>query len=269
MSESAASPTPSRQTLWDRVKEWLTSGSLETTGTSSRQDELLASLRPLGSLRVDRIDLPGTTVSLRITRAAHLDPILDTATGRMDLMPVWAEIWPSGIVLAGMVAREPGAFHGKRVLELGPGVGITAIAALRAGADLVVADYDARALALCALNALDQAGREPVTLAVNWRKSSAKLRAAADEGFAVILAADVLYAPRDVEPLLELVERILAPDGELWLAEPGRADAKRFVQMLRERGWTGTSEECASPRPDPHHRTWDVVTVYRLRRPQA
>ena len=60
-----------------------------------------------------------------------------------------------------------------------------------------------------------------------------------------MLAADVLYERRDVEPLLALVERVVAPGGELWLAEPGRPPAARFLESIRARGWIEESEQCS------------------------
>ncbi len=151
-------------------------------------------------------------------------------------------------------------------MELGCGLGVTAIAALRAGADLLVTDYSPEALALCSLNALDQAGEQPKTLRVNWRDPGPTLRDAAGDGFPVVLAADVLYESRDVEPLLALVERVVAPGGELWLAEPGRPPAARFLESIRARGWIEESEQCSGPWPDPEdNRKGIVVTIHRLR----
>ena len=234
----------------------------------SRQDELLAELAPIGPLRVDRVPLPGTDVTLRITRTADLNALLDAALDdpEQTFMPYWTDIWPSGVVLAGAIARDPGLFAGKRVLELGPGVGVTAVAAMQAGADLVVADYAPGCLSLCALNCLDQAGREPESLLVNWRKPTPELFAAAGAGFPLILAADVLYEDKDVKPLSRLLSRILAPGGEVWIAEPGRDAAGSLLETLRNRGWSGMREECANTRGDPNYHTKDVVTVHRLRR---
>jgi predicted nicotinamide N-methyase len=222
----------------------------------------------LGALRVDRVDLPGTDVRLAITRPVDVDRLLDAAAGDPEQnLPYWAELWPSGIALAAAIAREPGALHGKRVLELGCGLGVTAIAALRAGADLLVTDYASEALALCALNALDQAGAVLAQLQINWRDPSPALLVAAGKGFPLVLAADVLYESRDVEPLLSLVERLVAPRGELWLAEPGRVPAARFLEAMREQGWEGPREQCAGPWPDPEdNRKGIIVGIHRLRR---
>jgi hypothetical protein len=86
----------------------------------------------------------------------------------------------------------------------------------------------------------------------------------------VVLAADVLYERRDVDPLLALVERVVAPGGELWLAEPGRPPAARFLKSVGARGWIEESEQCAGPWPDPEdNRKGIVVTIHRLRRGPA
>ena len=268
-------PTPrtaSLRTIWDRARRWHPSHrhhAMPRRASLSRQDELVAQLSFIGLLCNDRIDLPGSNRTLQITRPADICPFFDAAVADPTQAdnPYWSKIWPSGVVLAGVIAREPGIFQGKRVLELGPGVGVTAVAAMDAGADLVVADSAPGSLALCALNALDQVGREPQTLLVDWRDSSPDLVAAAGAGFAVVLAADVLYDRQTVKPMKTLLERLVAPGGEVWIADPGRGKAEYLVDTLRRRGWWSRSEECASPLPDPMSHTRDIVTVHRLHRP--
>jgi predicted nicotinamide N-methyase len=237
---------------------------------ASRRRELLAALDAIGPLRVDRVDLPRTTESLMISRPVDYDRLIDDAAADPEQnLPYWAELWPSGVALAAKIASGPGIVQGRRALELGCGLGVTAIAALRVGADLLVTDYSPEALALCSLNALDQAGVQPSTLRVNWRDPGPTLQVTRD-GFPVVLAADVLYEGRDVDPLLALVERVVAPCGELWLAEPGRPPAARFLESIRDRGWTDEREECSGPWPDPDdNRKGVVVTIHRLRRGSA
>lgn len=230
-------------------------------GDRVRERLLLRAMRRLGPLQAERVALPGTTITLEVRRPRPV------GVAPAAPLPYWADIWPSGVVLAGAVTREPDCLRGRRVLELGPGVGLTAVAALRAGAELVVADSAPGALALTALNARAQVGREPRRLRVNWRSPTRALATAAGAGFALVLAADVLYRRVDVPPLLRLVERVVAPGGELWLAHPGRPSAERFVDELARRGWSGASEGCLSPWPDPQDGMLGVVTVHRLRRP--
>ena len=264
MSERATPEARSQQTLWERIKDWrpgTTRHASRDTIAPSRREELLAIVQATGPLRHSRVELPGTDVTLRITRPY---PVI---TERRRLGPYWGEIWPSGVILAGVIARDPNVLYARHVLELGPGVGVTAVAALQAGADLVVADSEPGSLAFCALNALDNVGVEPKTIRVNWRKPSSELFAAAGEGFSLVLAADVLYEDEDVKPLLALLDRIVAPGGELWLAEPGRDPAEDFVKAIRKRGWRGTREDFDSPLLDPHDHGEDEVTVHRLRKP--
>jgi predicted nicotinamide N-methyase len=162
------------------------------------------------------VDLPGTTESLTISRPVDYDRLIDDAAADPEQnLPYWAELWPSGVALAARIARDPTIVQGRRVLELGCGLGVTAIAALRAGADLLVSDYSPEALALCSLNGLEQTGTQPRTLRVNWRDPGPRLHDSGN-GFPVVLAADVLYEGRDVDPLLALTEQVVAPDGELW-----------------------------------------------------
>ena len=192
--------------------------------------------------------------------------MLDAAAGDPEQnLPYWAELWPSGIALAAKIVRNSNRVHGKRVVEIGCGLGVTAIAALRAGADLTVTDYAPEALALCALNTLSAVGAEPRALRLNWRDPGVELFAAAGAGFPIVLAADVLYEERDVEPLISLVERVIAPGGELWLAEPGRRPAARFLHAIVSLGWSVAGEECAGPWPDPEdNRKGVVVGIHRL-----
>ena len=271
MSEPAATHRSSRRPLWHRARDWLAPHANRDGICLSRRHELLAVLRPIGPLRADRVDLPGAREPLRILHTADFKRLLDNAVydTEHDYMPYWAEIWPSGVVLAAAIARDPTALRGKHVLEIGPGVGVTAVAAMQAGADLVVADHDAGSLALTALNTLDQTGKEPRTLRMSWRSPSRELFTVAGEGFPIVLGADLLYEKEAVRPLLELIERIVAPGGELWLAEPGREAATRCVKALHWRGWRGPSEVSTSPLPDPNYKTQGQITVHRLRRPRT
>jgi predicted nicotinamide N-methyase len=262
--ESAMQGMQERRTLWERITDWRSGHARPASGEEicpSRWHELRAAIEATGPLRVVGVNVPGVGSTLRITRPY---PVI---TDDHRNVPYWSEIWPSGVVLAGVIAREPYALQGRRVLELGPGVGVTAMCALQAGADLVLADSESGSLLFSAFNCLDQASLEPTTVRVNWRRPSATFFELAGKGFSLVLAADALYEDEDVKPFKALVERIVAPGGELWLAEPGRDPAERFVKLMRKRGWNGIDEQYDSQWPDPHDHALDVVNVYRLRHP--
>lgn len=220
-------------------------------------------------MRQDDIELPDCGITIPVFRPAEFDALLDSAASDPEQnLPYWAEIWPSGVALAAVILGEPGALAQQTVLELGCGLGITAIAAMWAEARLLVTDYSEDALALCALNALAATGHEPKGMRVNWRDPRSVDQLAAAGPFAIVLAADVLYEMRDLEPLLGVVERLVPPGGSLWLAEPRRVPATLFVETLATRGWCGQVTTVSGPWPDSEdNRKGVVVSVHRLRRP--
>src|SRR4051812_26351290 len=68
--------------------------------------------------------------------------------------PFWAAAWPGGHALARHVLDHPEIVAGRTVLDLGAGSGLVAVAALRAGAERVVAsDVDPYGRAAITVNA--------------------------------------------------------------------------------------------------------------------
>jgi 2-polyprenyl-3-methyl-5-hydroxy-6-metoxy-1,4-benzoquinol methylase len=132
---------------------------------------------------------------------------------------------------------------------------------------LIVTDYSVEALALCRANARLNGVDDPMAHRLNWRDPDPRTMAALDGPFPVVLAADVLYERRDLEPLLTFSRRMVAPGGLLWLAEPGRSVAMAWLDGARRHGWEIESEEHPGPWPDPKD-AGVVVGLHRLRRPR-
>lgn len=98
----------------------------------------------------------------------------------------WSFCWASGQVLGQYLLDHPDVVAGKRVIDVGCGSGVVAIAAALAGArDVVACDLDEGALAAVAANAV--LNGVTVTLCRDWQRR--------DGQFDVITAADVLYDP--------------------------------------------------------------------------
>ena len=181
-------------------------------------------------------------------------------------MPYWALLWPSGMALAEALLASPGIARQGRTLELGCGLGVTAVAALHVGAALWTADCFTEALAFCRYNTLRNTGRRAHPLLLDWRGVAGREACLAVGPFALVLGADVLYELEDVAPLLELVPRLLAPGGAFWLAEPGRRVSLAFTTAATARGWRDESTEYE--RIWPHDTKPTRVTVHRYILPQ-
>jgi predicted nicotinamide N-methyase len=190
--------------------------------------------------------------------------------GRADpdkQMPYWAKVWPSGVALADVVVERKREVTDQHVLELGAGLGVTACAVLEYGGHLITADYSALPLAICRLNTLVNTDRAPRATCFNWRHD-AEVTAAISQpdfsaGFPLIIAGDVLYEGRDADPLLNVIERLLNAEGSLWLAEPVRRTAQRFLDSAAALGWEIESRQVQADWPDA---TNGPVNVHFLKR---
>jgi predicted nicotinamide N-methyase len=98
---------------------------------------------------------------------------------------------------------------------------------------VLATDVEAEALELVERNARENGARVE-TLRVDWGEPADLLASAP---FDLVLAADVLYEEESAAPLLSLLPRL---GREVWLADPGRARARAFVERARER-WTVTT----------------------------
>jgi predicted nicotinamide N-methyase len=166
------------------------------------------------------------------------------------------------LALAEALLASPTLAKGQRALELGCGLGVTAVAALSSNTQLWVADCFAEALLFTRYNALRNIGRAPWTLLLDWRSPSGRAACLKRAPFDLLLAADVLYEEEDRTPLLELVPQLLAPGGNFWLAEPGRRVSRAFVADAHECGWQ--DDETVYERAWPPDNATVRVTIHRL-----
>ena len=104
-------------------------------------------LRPVPG--VDGVRLHLADEILPLWRAVQLE------TGDPDTpLPYWAFAWGGGLAMARYLGEHPEAVADRRVLDLGSGSGLAAIAAMRAGSSATVAcDIDPLAVAAIPLNA--------------------------------------------------------------------------------------------------------------------
>ena len=147
---------------------------------------------------------------------------------RDEYLPYWAELWPSAVRLAELVAEW--RFPAARVLDLGCGLGLVSLALARAGHAVTAGDYDADALRFVEANAAANGLLGVQTMLIDWRSRYPELR------FERIVAADVLYERRHVADVPRFVAGHLTADGEAWLVDPRRAIADDLPVAARACG---------------------------------
>jgi predicted nicotinamide N-methyase len=197
----------------------------------------------------ETVALAGREVS--VLRPREGDKLIDEeAFEHEELLPYWADLWPSARALAALVAGR--ALRGARTLELGCGLGLPSIAAALAGGRVLATDWSHDAIAATSHNA-ERNGAVLETAVCAWAGAEPLVARAPWD---LVLAADVLYERRNGDQLAALLPRLVDGRGEVWIADPGRRTAEPFLAGLDE-VWERREHR------DP---AWPAVTVHRLRR---
>jgi predicted nicotinamide N-methyase len=183
---------------------------------------------------VERIELPGGAVYRARPRSFDAVREAEALAGPGRPTPYWSAVWTSGTALAEEVARH--RLGGRRVLELGCGLGLPSVAAARQGASVTATDVSPEAVVYTAHN-----------LALNDLEGEARAADWADlEGeWDLVMAADVLYRRDHIDPLLRALPRLLAPGGSVWIADSGRAGCRDFLAAARAT-WTLESADAGA-----------------------
>ena len=130
--------------------------------------------------------------------------------------PFWAFAWAGGQALARYVLDNPDICRGKRVLDLGAGSGMTAIAAMLTGAaSATAADIDAFAVAACRANA--DANR------VTFDVTSEDVLRRPPSAFDVILVGDLFYERTLAERVGDFIEASKALGATVLIGDPQRS----------------------------------------------
>jgi predicted nicotinamide N-methyase len=136
-----------------------------------------------------------------------------------EFLPYWAELWSSSIALAHDIARR--SLRGARVLELGCGLGLPSIVAALAGGRVLATDWSPEAVAFTQRNA-GANGARLETAVVDWADSD---ELAARGPWDLVIGSDVLYEPRNVAMLLDVLYRV---GDHAIIADPGRPTSIEF-----------------------------------------
>ncbi len=175
--------------------------------------------------------------------------------GPDEHMPYWAEIWPSSLLLAAWLHERREQVRGRRCLELGCGMGLSALVGAVCGARVTAVDYEERAIVHAAGNAA--ANGAHLSLAVmDWRRPCF-----ANKTFDFILGSDILYETRFYEPLAPLFRALLAPGGRIWLSEPWRQVSQPVWDRLAADGFR---VEKLHEEPVPFSNYRSTVSLYEI-----
>lgn len=149
--------------------------------------------------------------------------------GDDERLPYWSSLWPVSISLAKYLIENP-TFVRSPAIELGCGLGLVSLALASMGVQVLATDYEPEACAFSLHNAsLNQQSIQVQQW--DWRELSGM-----SSKFNTIVGADVLYEPRNAQPVAEAIDALLAPEGTAFIADPNRPHWPHFQDMLVDQG---------------------------------
>ena len=217
----------------------------------------------LRALLQDRTELAETSIQVgrkayRIFHPKAADDLIDEEDFDLDeRLPYWAAIWPSAIALAQHLSERD--LSGKRVLELGCGVGLPSVVALDRGAEVTASDHYTIALDFARQNVETNTGRGLETIHLDWHSPAGNSLGQFD----LVLAADLLYEQRNVQALTVLIPDLLGPGGEALVSNPRSRDTPHFHEALKAKGF---SHDTSSMTAQQGERNIEVA-LHRFQRP--
>ncbi len=140
-------------------------------------------------------------------------------------------VWPTSIVMALSLHKLPMA--GKRVLEIGCGIGLCSIVLHRMGVDITASDYHPQTQAFLERNILGN-DLEPIKYQTgNWETENLNLGQ-----FDYVIGSDILYQPAHAKDVSRFIDRHSNQSVQILIGDPGRANRAHFTREMSALGYS-------------------------------
>ncbi len=147
-------------------------------------------------------------------------------------------IWPSGDALANVMFACD--VRGKRILEVGCGIGLASLVLNHRCADITATDRHPEVQALLAINTALNGDNEIPFVRTAWADPKTELGE-----FDLIIGSDVLYETEHAVELAGFIDNHARPHCEVIITDPGRRQCGRFNSQMTQRGYTRLQRMCA------------------------
>lgn len=148
---------------------------------------------------------------------------------------LFGQLWPASKALARAVKHID--IKGRRILELGCGLGLPSLVLQARGADVTASDRHPLSEPFLDYNAALNHLPEVPYVDLDWKPSGFDQSLGQ---FDVIIGSDILYEPDHADMLATLINRLAANTAKVLITCPGRGYRNRFSRLLASRGFTLT-----------------------------
>lgn len=142
--------------------------------------------------------------------------------------PFWAKIWPASKAMSAFLQTETSYIKGKRVLEIGAGIGLPSFVIAKHCSEIIISDYASDAITLIEKNIKHLGLTNAKAMYLDWNNFPSNITAD------VLLLSDINYAPTEFNSLLILIQRFLAEGSTIIIVTPQRITASPFVEKLTQ-----------------------------------
>ena len=182
-------------------------------------------------LRYQTYEFGSTDIHVRMLRDrqqyADDEGIAERAGVSVASWPLFGVVWPSGELLAQLMFDHE--VEGKRILEVGCGMGLASLLLNHQGADITATDYHPEAGAFMQENTRLNEDTDITFVRAGWGDTPVDLGE-----FDLIIGSDLLYEPDHVETLPAFIDQHAGPGCEVIIVDPGRGLHPRFsINMIR------------------------------------
>lgn len=145
-----------------------------------------------------------------------------------DRPPYWAVLWPSSLILAELLYDRKELIQGKNCLDMGCGLGFTAIMGAFCKAKVLGVDFEEQAICFAQQNLKLNNITDSITFQqMDWRAPTFEAHS-----FDFVWGADILYEQAAAKTVLDFLEYSLSPQGTVWIAEPSRTIFSYLIDIL-------------------------------------
>lgn len=143
---------------------------------------------------------------------------------------IFGQLWPASQVLAETVKTMD--LRGRRVLELGCGLGLPSLVLQYRGANITASDHHPLAQEFLNYNAQLNNLPEIPYLDLPWDQVGVER-----ERFDIIIGSDLLYEPNHAELLAGIIPHLAKPTAKVMISCPGRGYRNRFSRYMSAHGF--------------------------------
>jgi len=147
-----------------------------------------------------------------------------------DLCPYFGILWPGSLALSHYLVQYPELIKGKKVLELGCGLGLPSLVSTHLGGEVLATDFhpdvEEYFLRNCRHSSIECEFKR-----LNWRENSSSIGP-----FDVIIGSDILYESKHPKEVIKGLLSYLKTGGKMILSDPGRAYLQNFIDAMKSEG---------------------------------